>query len=138
VQRTDDHFTRSSAEVFHEALSDLLKCLKTTNVAIAVDEFGRDHAEAVVPLDTIFTIARDAKANSLLYVVVDRPLAKWLKITVQSFDMNREVLWKEEVSSGNGLSGAHGFEVCMTTIHAQLDQHLGQDGLPILTIARKQ
>jgi len=138
VQRTDRHAKYSSPEVFHNVLNDLLDYLKTKNVAIAVDEFGgRNHAEGATPLDTIFTIARDAKASSVMYVVVDRPLTKWLKITVQCFDMNRKPLWKEEVSSGGGLSGGHGFEVCTKKIHAQLDKRVGQDGLPILATAKE-
>jgi hypothetical protein len=138
VQRTDRHTKYSNSEVFHGVLNDLLEYLKTKNAAIAVDEFGgRNHAEDETPLDTVFTIARDSKANSVMYVVVDRPMTKWLKITVQSFDMNRKELWKEEVSSGGGMSGTHGLEVCTKKIHAQLDKHVGQDGLPILA-AEKQ
>jgi hypothetical protein len=138
VQRTDRHAKYSSPEVFHNVLNDLLDYLKTKNVAIAVDEFGgRNHAEGATPLDTIFTIAQDAKASSVMYVVVDRPVTKWLKITVQCFDMNRKQLWQEEASSGGGLSGSHGFEVSTKKLHAQLDKRLGQDGLPILAAAKE-
>ena len=138
VQRTDRHAKYSSPEVFHNVLTDLMDYLGTKNVAIAVDEFGgRNHAEGATPLDTIFTIAGDSKASSVLYVVVDRPLTKWLKITVQCFDMNRKKLWKEEVSSAGGMSGGHGLEVCTKKIHAQLDKHVGQDGLPILAAAKE-
>lgn len=138
MQRTDRHSKYSSPEVFHNVLNDLLDYLKTKNAAIAVDEFGgRNHAEGATPLDTIFTIARDAKASSVMYVVVDRPVTKWLKITVQCFDMNRKQLWQEEVSSGGGLSGGHGFEVSTKKLHAQLDKRLGQDGLPILAAAKE-
>ena len=138
VQRTDRHSKYSSPEVFHNVLNDLLDYLKAKNVAIAVDEFGgRNHAEGATPLDTIFTIARDAKASSVMYVGVDRPVTKWLKITVQCLDMNRKQLWQEEVSSGGGLSGGHGFEVSTKKLHAQLDKRLGQDGLPILAVAKE-
>ena len=138
VQRTDRHAKYSSPEVFHNVLTDLLDYLKTKNVAIAVDEFGgRNHAEGATPLDTIFTIARDAKASSVMYIVVDRPVTKWLKITVQCFDMNQKQLWQEEASSGGGLSGGHGFEVSTKKLHAQLDKRLGQDGLPILAAAKE-
>jgi hypothetical protein len=138
VQRTDRHAKYSKPEVFHGVLDDLMGYLKTKNVAIAVDEFGgRSYAEGATPLDTIFTIAHDSKANSVMYVVVDRPKTKWLKITVQTFDLNRKELWKEEVSSGGGMSGSHGFEVCTKKIREQLDKHVGQDGLPVLAASKE-
>ena len=137
VQRTDRHAKYSSPEVFHNVLNDLLDYLKTKNVAIAVDEFGgRNHAEGATPLDTIFNIARDAKASSVMYVVVDRPATKWLKITVQCFDIERKQLWQEEASSGGGMSGGHGFGVSTKKLHAQLDKRVGQNGLPILASAK--
>jgi biopolymer transport protein ExbD len=137
VQRTDRHAKYSSPEVFHNLLDDLLDYLKTKNVAIAVDEFGgRNHAEGATPLDTIFAIARDAKASGVMYVVVDRPVTKWLKITVQCFDMSQKQLWQEEASSGGGLSGSHGFEVSTKKLHAQLDKRVGQAGLPIVATAQ--
>jgi hypothetical protein len=138
VQRTDGHVKHSSSEVFHNVLNDVSDYLKSNNVAVAVDEFGgRNHAESATPLDTIFSIANDAKATSVMYVVVDRPLTKWLKITVRCFDMNRKQLWQEEVSSGGGLSGGHGFEVSTKKLHAQLDKRLGQNGLPVLVSAKE-
>jgi hypothetical protein len=138
VQRTDRHAKFSKPEVFHAVLSDLMGYLKTKNVAIAVDEFGgRNFAEGATPLDTIFTIAQDAKANSVMYVVVDRPVTKWLKITVQTFDMNRKELWKEEVSSAGGMTGGHGLEVCTKRIREQLDKRVGRDGLPILVTSKE-
>lgn len=136
VQRTDQHVKRSSHEVFDNALNDLLEYLKGKNVAIAVDEFGgRNHAESATPMETVFNIARDAQANSVLYVIVDRPVTKWLKMTVQCFDVSGKQLWQEEASSGGGLSGGHGFEVTTKKLHALLDKRIGQEGLPVLTAA---
>ncbi len=138
VQRTDSHVKRSSSEVFHNVLNDLLDYLKAKNVAVAVDEFGgRNHAESATPLDTVLAIASDAKASSVLYVVVDRPMTKWLKITVQCFDMNRKQLWQEEASSGGGLSGGHGLEVSTRKLHAQLDKRIGQEGLPVFAATQE-
>jgi hypothetical protein len=127
----------SKSEVFHDVLNDLLEYLKAKNVAIAVDEFGgRNHAEGFTPLDTIFTVARDIKADGVLYVEVDRPMTKWLKITVRSFDMEQKELWKEEVSNGGGFSGGHGFQACTENLHKLLEKRVGQDGLPVLAEAR--
>jgi hypothetical protein len=133
VQRSDRHVKYSHSNVFHDATNDLLDYLKAKNVAIAVDEFGgRNSAEAATPMETVMNIARDAKANSVLYVVVYRPLTKWIKMTVQCLDMSGKQLWQEEASSGGGLSGAHGLEVTTKKLHAALDKRVGQKGLPIL------
>ena len=84
VQRTDQHVKHSSHEVFANALNDILGYLKGKNVDIAVDEFGgRNQAESATPMETVFNIAREAQATSVLYVAVDRPLSKWIKMTAQ-------------------------------------------------------
>lgn len=133
VQRSARHVKYSHSEDFHNAMNDLLDYLKSKNVAIAVDEFGgRNSAEASTPMETVMNIARDAKASGVLYVEVDRPISKWIKITVQSLDIGGKQLWQEEASSGGGLSGAHGLEVTTKKLHVALDKHLGQQGLPIL------
>jgi len=133
VQRTDRHAKYSKPEMFHDVLNDILSYLTAKKVAIAVDEFGgRNHAEGAMPLDTVFGIAREANANSVLYFIVDRPATKWLKVTAQCFDMNGKQIWQEEASSGGGFSGAHGFDVTTEKLHGELDKHIGQEGIPVL------
>src|ERR1700740_1448677 len=101
VQRTDRHAKYSKPEVFHDAWTDILNYLASKNIAIAVDEFGgRNHAEGATPIDTVLNIGRDAKANSVLYFAVDRPVTKWIKISVQCLDMNGKQLWQDEASNG--------------------------------------
>ena len=100
IQRTDAHAKYSKSEVFHDAMNDLMAYLKEKNVAIAVDEFGgRNFAESATPLDTVFKIARDSDATSVLYFIIDRPVTKWIKITARCIDMNQKLLWKEEASN---------------------------------------
>ena len=136
VQRTDRHAKYSKPEMFHDVLNDILSYLTAKKVAIAVDEFGgRNHAEGAMPLDTVFSIARETKASSVLYFVIDRPATKWLKVTAQCFDMNGKQLWQEEASSGGGFSGAHGFDVTTEKLHGELDKHIGQEGVPVLISA---
>lgn len=136
VQRTDRHAKYSKPEVFHDALTDILDYLAAKNVAIAVDEFGgRNHAEGAMPLETILGIGRDAKANAVLYFVVDRPVTKWIKISVQCLDMNGKQLWQDEASNGGGLSGAHGLEATTKALHSKLDARIGQQCLPVMMAA---
>jgi hypothetical protein len=136
VQRTDRHGKYSKSEVFHDAMDDLLAYLKEKKVAIAVDEFGgRNYAESATPMETVFKIARDAGANSVLYVVVDRPLTKWIKVTVRCYDMTEKQLWIEESSNGSSMSGGRGLKSTEQKLRERLDKHVGKEGLPVLGLA---
>lgn len=127
VQRTERHAKYSKPEVFHEALDDIKSYLKSKNVAIAEDEFGgRDHAEGAMPLETVFKIAAEAGASGLLYVVVDRPLTKWIKVEVTSYDADGKKLWQEEASNGAAMTGGGGFSATAKKLHEKLDKHVGQ------------
>lgn len=139
VQRTDRHAKYSKPEVFHDALTDIMNYLVSKNIAIAVDEFGgRNHAEGATPIDTVLNIGRDAKANNVLYFAVDRPVTKWIKISVQCFDMNGKQLWQGEASNGGGVSGGHGLEATTKSLHTKLDARIGQDCLPVMAAATPQ
>lgn len=133
VQRTKGHVKYSSADVFHNVVSDLNSYLETHHVSVARDEFGgRDHAESEVALNAVVGIARDAGAKYILYFVVDRPFSKWIKVTVRAYDVSGKQLWQAESSSGGGLSGGHGLRVTLERLHAELDRRLGEEGLPLL------
>jgi hypothetical protein len=134
VQRTDRHGKYSKSDVFHNATNDLLEYLKGKNVAIAVDEFGgRTYAESATPMETVFNIAREAKARSVLYVTVDRPKTKWIEITAQCYDISGNSMWKEEASNGNGdMSGGQGLKTAEKRMSERLEKHVGQEGLPLV------
>ncbi len=131
VQRTDRHGKYSSSEVFMNAKNDLFSYLKEKNVTIAVDQFaGRDYAESATPMEAVYKIARDAKASSVLYVVVDRPVTKWIKVTAECFEIGGQKIWTEEASNGGGMSGDSGLKNAEKTLREKLDKHVGQRGLP--------
>jgi hypothetical protein len=133
VQRTDAHAKYSKSEVFHDAKNDLLAFLKEKNVAIAVDEFGgRNFAESATPLDTVFKIARESDATSVLHFIIDRPKSKWIKITAQCFDLNQKQFWKEEASNGSSMSGGEALKSTEKRMRERLDSHVGKEGLPVL------
>ena len=132
VQRAPSHVTRSNSKVFHEVVDDLLSYLKNKSVATAIDEFGgKSYSEDQTPLATVQNITRDTGANFLLYVEVERPVTKWIKVTLHCYDMGGKTLWEEEASSGGGMSGGHGLRVTLDRIHEKLDMRLGQPGLPV-------
>jgi len=133
VQRSKGHVKYSKSEVFLTVVDDVSAYLKGNHVSLVKDEFGgRTHAEADMPLSTVLDIARDSNARYLLYVVVDRPLTKWIKVTVRAHDLAGKQLWQEETSSGGGLTGAHGLRVMLERLHKLLDKRLGQEGLPLI------
>jgi hypothetical protein len=135
-QRTDAHSKYSKSEVFHDAMDNTLAFLKEKNVAMAVDEFGgRSFAESATPLDTIVKIARDTNATSILYIVVDRPVSKWIKLTAECMDMDQKQLWKEEASNGSSLSGGDALKSTVKKFREKLDPHVGKDGVPVASVA---
>ncbi len=107
VQRAPSHVKYSKPEVFHQVVDDLLSYIKQKNIATASDQFGgRSHSEDPMPFETVQGIARDAGANYLLYALVERPVTKWIKVTLRCYDMSGQKLWEEVAESGGGLSGA--------------------------------
>lgn len=132
VQRAPSHVKYSKPDVFHDVLNDVLGYLKEKNVAMATDQFGgRSNSENEMPLTTVQGIARDAGATYLVYALVERPITKWIKVTVRCYDMAGQKLWEEQAESGGGLSGSHGLRVTLDRLHEHLDKRLGQPGLPV-------
>lgn len=137
VQRSSSHIRFSKSEVFHNVLDDLTSYFKQKNVVMAVDQFGgRTNSEEEMALSTVQSIARDAGATYLLYALVERPMTKWIKVTVSCYDMSGQKLWAEEASSGGGMTGGHGLEVTLGRLHDKLDKRIGQPGLPVQVAAQ--
>lgn len=132
LQRAPSHVSRSKPEVFHDVVNDLLDYMKQKSVATATDQFGgRTHSEDLMPLETVRGIARDAGATYLLYGLVERPVTKWIKITLTCYDLTGQKLWEEVAESGGGLTGGHGLSVTFDRLHEKLGKRLGQTGLPV-------
>ena len=138
VQRTKGHINYSKSEVFHSVVDDVYSYLATKDVALAKDEFGgRTHAEDEVPISTVLHIARDANATYVLYLIVDRPFTKWIKVTVRCYDLSGKQLWEESAADAGGLTGGHGLRVTLDRLHRLLDKRLGQRGLTVMVAAKK-
>jgi hypothetical protein len=134
LQRTSRHVKYSKPEIFQAVVEDVFAHLKSMNVSMASDEFGgRRYSEEEMTLEAVQKIARDSKADSLLYLVVDRPIAKWIRVVAQCYDASGKLLWREEAASGGGVTGGHGLRVTLDRLHQRLDQHLGHEGLPLVS-----
>ena len=82
-------------------------------------------------VDSMLNIARQLGASTLLFVTVDRPLTKWIKVTVESYDADGKKLWSEESSDGGGMSGKGGYTKTLGRIREKLSKRLGGPGLPV-------
>lgn len=136
VIRTKGHQKYSKVEVFDTVVKDVFAYLNEKQISLAKDEFGgRTHANDEMPVETVMNIARDANASSVLCLIVDRPVTKWVKVTLRAYDITGKQLWEEKAESGGGLSGAHGLRVTLDRLRSALDKHVGNEGLPVLAAA---
>ena len=62
-------------------------------------------------------------------MVVDRPMSKWLKVTVQCFDASGREMWQEEASAGGALTGGKAPHDTLQKPSEELNRRLGQPGL---------
>jgi len=130
AHRTQRHIKYSAPGVFHQLVADLVQYLKSRDVRIVEDpERGILETDEAFSTTSLLNLTRNAGAASLLLVTVDRPVTKWLKVTVQAYDLNARLLWSEEASSGGGLSGGGAPAKVLKTLQKSLDSRVGKPGL---------
>jgi len=128
--RTQRHIKYSAPEVFHQFAADLVAYLKSRDIRIVEDpERGILETDESFSTDSLLNLARNAGAASLLLVTVDRPVTKWLKVTMQAYDLNAKLLWSEDASSGGGLSGGGAPAKVLKALQKKLDSRVGKPGL---------
>lgn len=133
VYRTPAHISRSSPDVFHEVANEMLEFLKKNDVNIVADpERGTIQTSELFSTDSLLNLTRNAGADYLLYVTVDRPAASWLKVTLQCYDLSGKALWEEHASSAGGLSGKGAPSKTMESLKKKVLPRIGQAGLPKL------
>jgi hypothetical protein len=131
--RTPAHVLTSSPEVFHTAAADVRKILADGNVLIIEDkERGFIENESQMSVESMTKLASEAGAGSLLFVTVDRPSTKWIKLVLQAYDLDAKLLWAETVDSGmSAMSGASGYKKCFEKLNKRLPARIGGPGLPV-------
>lgn len=133
VYRTPGHVRSSKPEVFHGFATDLAAFLKEKNVPVKVDpERGTIESESPMSVSSMLNIARQVGANSLLFVTVDRPMTKWIKVVVQAYDLDGKLLWTEDASDAGSMSGKGGYKKTLERIQTDLTKRLGTPGLPVV------
>lgn len=121
--RTPKHVTISKPEVFHDAVEEVVHYLENKNVDLVSDPLrARIETQDAISIDSLIKITKDAGASYLLYIVVDRPMSQWLKVTVQCYDLDQKMLWQASA----GYTGA--FDVnskkALPEIMKRLDKEL--------------
>jgi len=112
--------------------SDIAVVMQTTAKA---DKYCEPETIGSVLSDTIsyltskgFKIGPAASARNTLMLVVDRPISKWLEITVQERDTSGTVLWSEKVSDGGwGHLGTAGTLNTLEKVHRIIDTRFASD-----------
>jgi hypothetical protein len=112
MSRTAAHDTHSSSQIAFALLDAVVEHLESKGFKVTSDQ--------------------DAETPHRLHLLVDRPLMKWVKVTVQALDSSGELLWQEVAESGGGLSGSHGLRVTRERLQKLLDKRLesGSFGAP--------
>ena len=128
-QRTNHHVKLSTPDIFDQVVTEFREYLSTNRVA-AMTENNVVSLGTALPLFAVQDMAHDSGSAYLLYVTVDRPLSKWLKVTVRCYDSSRHVIWQEEASAGSGFSSRNVASEAMQELREKLHPRLGQPGLP--------
>lgn len=131
--RTAAHVRASSPDVFHQAMADVRRLLTDHKVAIVKDpERGWIENESPMSIENMTKLAKEAGADSLLLLTVDRPASKWIKVTVDAYDLKGIHLWQENVDSGmSPMNGTSGYKKCFEKLGKTLPARIGGPGLPV-------
>lgn len=77
------------------------------------------------------TVGTAATSNRSLTLIVNRPMSKWIEITVQERDKSGNVLWSEKVSDGGwGHLGTAGLLNTLEKVHKIIDAKMPEGGAP--------
>lgn len=131
--RTPAHVRSSSPEVFHSVAADIRKALADKGVRIVQDrERGFIENESKMSVESMTMLAKEAGAGSLLFVTVDRPMTKWIKLVLQVYSLDGKKLWEDKVDSGmSAMSGNSGYRKCLEKLYDVLAKRIGTPGLPV-------
>ena len=138
IQRTAGHVKYSDPDTFHNAAKAVRELLREHQVSIFEDPVrGTIETAETFSMESVLFLARQAGATYLLYVRIDRPVTKWLKISLQCYDMEGQMLWQEEAAHGGGWNSSESLKKITAELDKRLEPKLGGPGLlPVLTGAQ--
>jgi len=129
--RAPNHITNSSPQVFHSFADSFINYLKSRDVNILEDpERGILQTDQVMSIESQLNLTKNAGAKYLLLATVERPISKWIKVTVQSYDLSGKLLWSEEAGVMGGMTGKEAPEKTLKSLQKKLDPRIDKPGLP--------
>lgn len=134
AQRTSAHLKYSSREVFQAIVDDLLLFLKSNRVPLANDAAAQPWlTEDAVSVYSLASVAKNVGASHLLFVVVDRPTSKWVKVSVTCYEPDGRLLWQEKSQAGGGVTSKGQIEKALKQLEKQMLARINASQLPVET-----
>jgi hypothetical protein len=123
--RTPRHVMISKPEVFHVVVREIVRYLEDKRVDLVSDPLRpRIETQDAISTQSLVKIAKDAGASYLIYIIVDRPIARWLKVTLRCYSLDQKLLWQESA----GYTGA--FDVNSKKAVPVIMKRLGKELAP--------
>src|SRR5215472_2651055 len=131
LYRAPSHITYSTPQVFHGFADNLISYLKSRDVNILEDpERGILQTDQLMSIESQLNLTKNAGAKYLCLATVERPVSKWIKVTVQSYDLSGKLLWSEEAGAMGGMTGKEAPEKTLKSLQKKLDPRIDKPGLP--------
>ncbi len=117
--RTTSHRSSSRNEVFQEVVNDVLLTVKRAKLPILKDLILNETEEEHMPfVHRILAAAEKLGASHAIILIVDRPVTKWIKLRIQCFSSNGDVVLDETLQEGGGLTSAKAVKKCRDNLVA--------------------
>jgi len=130
--RTSKHVSASKPDVFHDTLQEVVRYLESSKVDLVSDPL-RDRIETqdLISYDSLLRITKGVGASYLLYIIVDRPITQWLKVTVECYDLSGKMLWRESAgyTGSFDVNSKKALPEIMKKLGKQLSARFDQPGL---------
>jgi hypothetical protein len=130
--RTPKHVTASKPDVFHDTVAEVVRYLETSKVNLVSDPLReRIETQDPITIDSLVRITKDVGGSYLLYIIVDRPVTQWLKVTVECYDLSGKMLWRESAgySGWADVSSKKALPEIMKKLGKELSARFNQPGL---------
>ena len=132
VLRTCKHIKYAKGKTWDEAHEAVFNLLQEMNIRIAADPV-RDRLVSEQEFSTLslLNIAKDSGTDELLDVVIERPVTKWIKITLTCYSEDAVKEWEEYADYGGGLTGKDAVPITIGRLKKKLGDRVGKVCLPV-------